>query len=333
MVRVKPSRRRFLSILGCVSAVGMLPLTGSAFGKGTGELVRWSGRAMGADAAMVLSGIDPNRAKEIFSACEKEIYRLEGLFSLHRLDSVLSKLNRDGFRQGDSPEFAELIRTAIEIAALTEGAFDPTVQPLWTLYADHFRDGGDPSGPNHTRIKLARALVGYRSIILNNESISFAKPGMALTLNGIAQGYVTDRITALLKAQGVEHVLVNMGEYKALGDYPNGGPWRVAIRDPEKLFETIDRVSLRDAAMATSGGYGMRFDRAGRFHHLFDPITGRSTVCYSSVTVEHVSATWADALSTGFSAMSEVAVAGVLANQEGAKALLVRRDGQLVRLG
>lgn len=296
-------------------------------------MVRWSGRAMGADATMLLSGVGPERAQAVFSACETEIDRLEGLFSLYRPDSTLSRLNRDGLFEDASADFVALIETALKVAALTGGAFDPTVQPLWRLYADHFREGGDPSGPMRQQIELASPLVDYRSLKVGGALVSFAKPGMTATFNGIAQGYMTDQITALLKAAGIEHVLVNMGEYRALGGHPDGTPWRVGIRDPRLLFETIEAMPLEDAALATSGGYGTRFDQAGRFHHLFDPKTGTSANRYSSVTVRHPSATWADALSTAFYSMSEAGMSGVLAGQGGATALVVRRDGQMVRLG
>lgn len=331
MAQASPSRRRFLSILGSATAAGLLPLT-PVLGQGPDRIVRWTGRAMGADASMALAGVDQDRAEAIFSACEKEIDRLENLFSLYRPGSTLSLLNRDGSALGVSPEFTGLIRMSLDVAALTGGAFDPTVQPLWKLYADHFAQGGDPSGPNEAEIEQARALVGYRLLKVDGDSVAYGKPGMAMTLNGIAQGYMTDRITSLLKGAGIRHVLVNMGEHKALGGHPDGSPWRVGIRDPETLYRTLEAVPLEDAAIATSGGYGTIFDRTGRFHHLFDPKTGESTARHASVSVLHQSATWADALSTAFSSMSEVAVAEVISSHGGVRALIVRRNGRVVRL-
>lgn len=332
MVQVSPSRRRFLSILGSATAAGLLPLTTPVLGQTPSGIIRWSGRAMGADASMALAGVDQDGAEAILSACEKEIGRLEDLFSLFRPGSTLSLLNRDGWVRGASPEFTDLIRTALKVASLTSGAFDPTVQPLWNLYADHFAQGGDPSGPSEAEKERARALVGYRMLKVAGDSVAYGKPGMAVTLNGIAQGYMTDRITSLLKSAGIGHVLVNMGEHKALGRHPDGSPWRVGIRNPESLFKTVEAVPLEDAAIATSGSYGTVFDRTGRFHHLFDPKTGESSARHASVSVQHRSATWADALSTAFSSMSEAAVADVISRQDGARALIVRRDGRIVRL-
>lgn len=282
---------------------------------------------------MVLSGVVPDRARALFAACAEEIDRLEGLFSLHRPDSTISRLNDHGSAADAPAEFLSLVKTALDVAALTDGAFDPTVQPLWRLYADHFAKSREPAGPAPNDIERARALVGYGAVDVNNTTVSFAKPGMSMTLNGIAQGYITDRVTALLKAAGIEHVLVNMGEYKALGRRPEGTPWQVGIRDPQLLFETIETVPLEDSAIATSGGYGTVFDRTGLYHHLFDPRTGESSNRYSSVTVQHGSATWADALSTAFSSMSEVAMSQAMSHLDGAMALIVRRNGQMVRLG
>jgi len=333
MNRAQATRRRFLTILGSVSAAGLIPSTYSAFATETKGVLRWSGRAMGADASMVLAGLEPEVAQDLFSACAEEIDRLEGLFSLYRPGSTVSKLNRDGSVAGAPQGFIALMRMSREISELTGGVFDPTVQPLWRLYADHFADSRGSEGPAPAEIERVRDLVGYRGVKVDGETVSFARPGMAMTLNGIAQGYITDRVTALLKEVGVGHVLVNMGEYAAIGSHPDGAPWRVGIRDPRNPFAAIEAVPLMDAALATSGGYGTVFDRAGRFHHLFNPRTGASAARYASVSVGHRSAAWADGLSTAFSAMSKPAISSVLAQLEGATAILVGNDGEVIRLG
>jgi thiamine biosynthesis lipoprotein len=54
---------------------------------------------------------------------------------------------------------------------------------------------------------------------------------------------------------------------------------------------------------ATSGGHGTLFDAAGRFNHIFDPSTGRTSWRYLSISVIAPTATVADALSTAFSLM------------------------------
>jgi hypothetical protein len=171
-----------------------------------------------------------------------------------------------------------------------------------------------------------RGLVDYRRIEVDAGRIAFARRGMAVTLNGIAQGYITDRISALLRARGFDNVLVNLGEFRALGGHADGAPWRVAVPDPVQPWRRLRTLALADAALATSGGYGTQFDAAGRHHHLFDPRDGRSAGFYRSVSVLAPDATTADALSTGLSILEPDAARRALAAFPRAGAIFVGRD-------
>ena len=126
---------------------------------------------------------------------------------------------------------------------------------------------------------------------------------MAITLNGIAQGYITDRIVDILREAGIDRSLVDMGETRAMGDRPDGGPWIVGLEDPIHSGRVAQRIEIENQAVATSGGYGTQFDAAGHFNHLFDPATGGTSWRYLSVSVVAPTATVADALSTAFSLM------------------------------
>ena len=128
--------------------------------------------------------------------------------------------------------------------------------------------------------------------------VRFARPGMAVTLNGIAQGYITDRVAALLQDAGMADVLLDIGEVRALGRHPAGRPWRVGLRhaaEPETIVRTL---ALADRAVATSAGIASPFEPSGRHHHLFDPATGRPAQAAGQVSVIAPRTTTADALST-----------------------------------
>ena len=128
---------------------------------------------------------------------------------------------------------------------------------------------------------------------------------MALTMNGIAQGYLTDKIVALLRRSGIRSARVQTGETYGLGNHADGHAWRLGVPDPKEPGQLTRIISLEDRAVATSAPMGTIFDRAGRFHHLFDPHTGQCARDWSSVTVKAPSAAIADALSTAFSAMPQ----------------------------
>lgn len=152
---------------------------------------------------------------------------------------------------------------------------------------------------------LRRALVDYRAVAVSPTRIRLARPGMAVTLNGIAQGDITDRVADLLRAECVEHTLVNLGEYRALGAHPTGRAWKVGIKDPHDAAALADKVDLTDRAIATSAVTGTVFDPHGRRHHLFDPAVGRPARGLTSASVIARNARDADACSTAMLATSE----------------------------
>jgi thiamine biosynthesis lipoprotein len=294
------TRRCFIGISAAAGGLSLLPL-----GRGVtaqAPAVTWRGIALGAVASLQIHHPDRAAAERLVRSSLAELRRLEGVFSLYREDSVLVALNRRGAIEAPPAELVELLDEAKRYSALSGGAFDPSVQPLWTLYTDHFsKPDADPNGPPAAAVSEALALVGCGNILVSRDRIALAHRGMALTLNGIAQGYIADRIVALLRVGGIEHSMVDMGESRAIGTRPDGRPWEVGLSDPDQPDHIASTIPIVDQAVATSGGYGFRFDARGRFNHLFDPKTGQSADRYASVTVVMPTATAADALSTAFS--------------------------------
>lgn len=299
-MKVALSRRRFIAIS---AAAGACALPTAAWSS-TVPPQRWRGIALGAQASLLLHHPDRDEANRLIAASVAEITRLENIFSLYRANSALSKLNRDSRLDHPPLDLVQALAECRSISAATRGAFDVTVQPLWRLYAEHFADQGAASaGPSSQDIAAARALVNYRDISISERRIALARDGMGITLNGFAQGFITDRIAEFLRRAGMKNVLVDIGETRALDEHPDGRSWRLGIRSPSNPNDVVRTIAFTDQAIATSGGYGTKFDSAGRHHHLFDPQTGRSTVRYASVTVIASKAATADALSTAFSNM------------------------------
>lgn len=300
-------RRRFLAIAAFAAGV---PLPGQAAGA---PPVTWTGEVLGTVGTIMLRHPDPAAAERIVARAVAELRRLESLFSLYRPDSLLVALNRRGVLVAPPPEMRRLLDAALRVAALTGGAFDPTVQPLWDLYRAHFAQAeADPAGPPTAALAEALARVGHRHLRVGPDAVVLARRGMAVTLNGIAQGFITDRVVELLRGEGIAHTLVALGEARALGRHAAGRPWRVALEDPaapERPWRTVDLV---DRALASSGDDGFVFDPAGRFTHLIDPASGRSPRRYRAVSVLGPDATTADALSTAFALMPVEAIEATL---------------------
>ena len=300
----KITRRRMLQISAAAYGSALLPSTGWAASDSL-KPVTWRGTAIGAPAEIKLYTHDEGKARGLLRRVESELRRLEAVFSLYRSDSAISQLNLHGELTNPPLDIIRLLSTAKGISKSTCGAFDPTIQPLWALYAEHFVQHRDPGqSPSSGKIAKALELVDCHAVMLSPDRIAFARPGMELSLNGIAQGYITDRIANLLRQEGLNHVLVNMGETRGLDTHPSGRPWRVGISAPENKDSVIREIEMIDRAVATSAPWGTKFEPSGTFHHLIDPRTGHCASLYRSVTVTAPSATLADAFSTAFAVMA-----------------------------
>jgi thiamine biosynthesis lipoprotein len=297
------SRRRLVGISAAAAGLSLVPFGGKAMAHA--ELVTWRGQAMGAVATLQIHHYDRPAAQRLIDRSVAQVRRLEPIFSLYKDDSALSILNRQGLLVAPPAELVALLTECRRYVALTDGGFDPTVQPLWILYRDHFSKADEDSqGPPPAALQAALSLVDFEKVVFNPDRISLPHRGMGLTLNGIAQGFATDCVVNLLRQEAITSSLVDMGEPRAVGARPDGSPWRIGIADPDEPDRTDVTLDAIDQAVATSGPYGFRFDPAGRFNHLFNPQTGACAHLHRSVTVVMPTATAADALSTAFSLMA-----------------------------
>lgn len=293
------------------------------------EPVIWQGQALGAPAKIILYHPDRSLAERLIRESVREALRLEDIFSLYRQDSELSRLNRDGALASPSKEMIDLLTICRECWRQSGGLFDPTVQPLWNCLKEHFSHPlPDPAGPSRTDWDKALTKVGFDHVLFDNNRIAFTKPAMALTLNGIAQGYITDRITALLKAGGVEHALIDMGEFRAIGRQPDGKSWQIAIAQLEAGSKLEAFIDIANQGLATSSFSGFQFEESGRFNHLLNPKTGYSASLYEYLTVVSDDAARADAWATAFNLMEEPEINAALQNLPDMWVFIKRRNGE-----
>ncbi len=251
--------------------------------------------AFNTTVALTVAGPDARALDAALDAGMAALRRVEHATSVYKAHGDLGRLNRSGRLADPDPHLVALLTYAAALSRDTAGRFDCTVQPLWDLWAAHHARGERPSA---AALRETVARVDWRGVVLTPSAVRLARPGMAVTLNSINQGYAADVVMAELARHGVEHAFVDTGEFGSRGRHPDGRDWRlgvVAPRDTASLAFTLD--PFRRFA-ATSGDYMTFFSPDFRDHHIFDPRSGTSPPDWSSITVEAGSGLEADGLST-----------------------------------
>lgn len=311
-----PTRRRAITIFAAAAAGA---ITGGPARQGAADY-EWRGVAMGADATILFNGIEPEIAHRAVAAAALEIERLEGALSLFRADSELRRLNREKVLHSPGADMRRALAMALDIAALTGGLFDPSVQAIWEAYIDWFAAAPDAGLPPEAVINRARSAVDWRKVLVGPDTIGIGRD-QRLTLNGLGQGYVTDRVADLLHSRGLNHIFVDLGEQRAIEPRQNGAPWLVARTDAAP-------IALIRGALATSEGAGCVLGAGGAAHHLFDPRNGRSASHWKRITVHHRSAAVADALSTALYIASWEEIEALLPRLAGTAIWATDHDGR-----
>lgn len=208
---------------------------------------------------------------DALDAVEAETYRLDALLAAQKDDSEIAAVN-DG-AEIVSEETAALLRRALEIAAETNGAYDPTVYPLMRAWG--FTDG-NYRVPADAELDALLQTTGWTEVSVDGTTASLPE-GFALDLGGIGKGYAAGRCKEILKAHGVTSALLSLGgNVSALGSKPDGTAWTVAIEDPDG-GDYLGTVQIADQCVVTSGGYQRYFEQDGvRYWHILDPETGKT---------------------------------------------------------
>lgn len=293
-------RRQFMRVGLGLFAAGLTPPLLAAQSPDKAPLV-WRQRAMlGFGTSLWLKAAHPN-AELLESALDEAvatIRQIEKQMSLFDPHSALSRLNARGQLSDPDPDLLGVLALARQVSARSDGSFDVSMQPLWRLWSRASEEGALPSP---RAIARARSHVNWRAIEAKPALLRLNQPGMALSLNGIAQGHASDRVKALLQARGIRHALIDTGETSLLGEGPQGHPWRFGIESTAEASPELPPVLVCDGrAMASSSDAHTAFSADHRHHHIMDPHSGYSPVYWSSVTVLAKRCALADALTKVF---------------------------------
>lgn len=267
-----------------------------------------------------------DRAEAAIGHAIEELDRLAAILSRHDASSPLSVLNRDGGLRGAPPELTDVLGVALAMHGASAGAFDVTVQPVLDLYEGAMVRGA--ALPDDAGVRAALARVGAGHLRVAGRDVRFEQPGMRVTLDGIAPGYIVDRVSDVLVAHGVDSHMINAsGDIRVRGNRADGRPWRIAVEDPQKRGNYPDVIELGAGAVSTSGSYEIYYDRDKLHHHIIDPATGNSPAAASSVSVIASTSMQADALSTAAFVLPPSRAMAVVNAAGGGECLVIGRDG------
>jgi len=284
---------------------------------------------MGTSISVELFSDSHASGESSIDAVMDEMHRIDRAMSPHRIESELSRINRDaGYEPVPlSAEMTALLVRANHFADLSGGAFDISYAAVGQLY--DYRRG---IRPTHAALAQAREAVGYRHLILDpiERTLRFARPGMRIDLGGFAKGHAVDNAAAILHRLGVRHAMVSAGgDSRVIGDRC-GRPWTIGVRDPRRPGEMAAVLPLEDVSISTSGDYERYFDADGtRFHHLIDPFTGRSPSGVRSVTILAPDGITAEALAKAVFVLGVERGLRLIESQAGVDAVVVDAAGAL----
>lgn len=263
-------------------------------------------KLMGSHFEITVVANNEEQANSYINLAVAEIDRIETLISSWDPSSQTSKINNNA---GIKPvkvneELFNLIKRAIGISKLTDGAFDisyASMDNIWKF------DGSMTDMPSEERIKASVNKVGYQNIVLdnNNFTVFLKKKGMKIGFGAIGKGYAADKAKTLLKQQGVVAGIINAsGDINSWGKQPNGEEWKVAITNPMDKNKSFGFLPILNGAVVTSGDYEKYVVFNGiRYTHIINPRTGYPASGIVSVTVFAPKAELADALATSIFVM------------------------------
>ena len=230
-----------------------------------------------------------DQAKKAIDASFDQLDRLATILNFYSSTSEISMINR---MAGEKPikvssDTINILKKAVRISEITDGAFDVTVGPLVKLWDIQHR-----VIPSKEQIEEKQRLVGYKNIIIdkNNSTVFIKLKGAQIDLGGIIKGYAVDKIVQVFHRNGIKSGVISVGgEIRALGKKPDGTLWTIGIQNPRQKGtddKVIATVELSDKAFSTSGDYMKYFVKDGvRYHHLLDPKTGYPSKQCGSTTI------------------------------------------------
>lgn len=262
-----------------------------------------------------------DRIKELDGSC----------FSNYNTASDVARINAaPGSEVSVHGDTASLLSKLLILAAQTDGAVDPTVGRLVSLWDI---GGANERVPSPEEIRAAVESIGWDRVQVTADTVRIGQ-GQALDLGAFGKGAACDAVRTILEGSRARSAVVSVGGSILLyGENPDGGNWPVGIRDPRGgANDRLGTLSIgAGQCLSTSGDYERYFELDGvRYCHILDPGTGYPADSgLMSVTVISPSGLVSDALSTACFVLGYEKSLPILEQFQQAQAVFVTTDRQV----
>ncbi|CAG7839206.1 thiamine biosynthesis protein ApbE [Clostridium novyi B str. ATCC 27606] len=244
-----------------------------------------------------------NVSLSVFDKAYNRVNEIENKMSINKSPTEITKINESSGKNyiKVSNDVMEVINKSIYYSSISENKFDISIgciDKLWNIGTEKARI------PSQKEITSKLPLVNYKNILINKKEnlVMLKNKGMLIDLGAIAKGYAGDEVKRILKENGVNHAVINLGgNIVTIGNNPNGNKWLIGIKDPFiPSANPWAKINIYDKSIVTSGIYERFFEKNGkRYHHILDTKTGypvnNSLVSVSIIADKSIDA---DALST-----------------------------------
>ena len=255
-------------------------------------IYQWSGIGFGIGMSMEIHGVDEATGEKLADECRGIIASLEQAFSLYLEDSELSRLNRERKLEAPGDLLLDLLEKAVALEKRTLGYYQPAIHGAWQwLTENDFKIDDREAWRKH-------CAAADTSFIARGDdgSVRLTNPLTQLSMNAIGQGYLADRVAAVIRRAGVASALLHLGETVGIGRHPSGRPWKLAVTGTGAEPDLIGEIDVEDAGLAVSA------NEEGRM--LIDPVDWRlQRHDRVAAVVSSGGAAVADAFATAFAAV------------------------------
>lgn len=314
--------------LACVAPPNLLPGSSRPAYDSLSELKQYSGSGLAFGTTVTIKVLhgDPISADAAIQNALQAVRNIDALMSLYQERSQVYQLNLHGSVDAPDHHLLHVLAYARQLSGLTAGAFDITVQPLWRTFSLAHALGSLPAADE---LAAAKSLVNWRRLEVGDQQVRLHDAGMAITLNGLAQGYAVDLALEALRSGGIQHALLDTGEYGSIGSKTSAQPWMLGISKPRQVDAILAKIPMDGRKVATSGDYATVFSSDFVHHHIFDPATGDSPLELASVTVLAPTGLMADGLSTAFMVVGAEKALALAAQLQDVDTLLIHKNGTI----